>query len=283
MKIFLFVAIPVFLIITATYMLVQHLNTQQMQKGALQITSKPVSKVYLDGKYIGRTPISKTEPADMLQAGNYNIKLEPLDTRYSPYQEKISIATGIMTVVDRTFRTDSLSEGYVISLSPLNDKNVTELEVVAIPVGSSVALDSEPIGKTPLLHKNPTESDHIINVSKNGYNEKSIRIRTPKGFKLTVIAYLSIGEDGQAPDEESATPAPQTPAPSPTPASSILILDTPTGFLRVRQSPDINSAQITTVTPDSTYPLLNEQTGWYQIKLDDDQSGWVSSEYSRKQ
>lgn len=281
MKIFLFVAIPVFLIITVVVMSIRHFNMQQMQKGALQVTSKPVSKVYLDDKYIGRTPISKTEPADMLQAGNYNIKLEPLDTAYQPYQEKISIATGIMTVVDRTFRTDSLSEGSVISLSPLSDKNSAELEVIAIPVGSSVTLDSEPIGTTPLLHKDPTESDHIIRIKKNGYNEKSIRIRTPKGFKLTVIAYLSIGEDDTRAEDNTLTPPSITV--TPTPAPSVLILDTPTGFLRVRQSPDINSSQVTTVAPGSTHPLLSEQTGWYQIKLENDQTGWISSEYSRKQ
>lgn len=283
MKIFLFVAIPVFLIIIVVVMSIRHFNMQQMQKGALQVTSKPVSKVYLDDKYIGRTPISKTEPADMLQAGNYNIKLEPLDTAYQPYQEKISIATGIMTVVDRTFRMDSLSEGSVISLSPLNDKNSSELEVIAIPVGSSVTLDSEPIGTTPLLHKDPTESDHIIRVKKNGYNEKSIRIRTPKGFKLTVIAYLSIGEDSNPADDNDISPSPLSITTTPTPAPSVLILDTPTGFLRVRQTPDINSSQITTVAPGSTYPLLSEQTGWFQIKLENEQTGWVSSEYSRKQ
>lgn len=282
MKIFLFVAIPVFLISIAVFMSIRHFNMQQLQKGALQVTSKPVSKVYLDDKYIGRTPISKTEPADMLQAGNYNLKLEPLDTRYQPYQEKISIATGIMTVVDRTFRTDSLSEGSVISLSPLSDKETAELEVIAIPVGSAVTLDSEPIGTTPLSHKNPTESDHIIRIQKSGYNEKSIRIRTPRGFKLTVIAYLSIGEDTIQPDEE-VTPEPKSASPTPSPLPSALILDTPTGFLRVRQSPDINSPQITTVAPGKTYPIINEQTGWYQIKLENEQTGWISSEYSRKQ
>jgi hypothetical protein len=286
---FLFIIIPALLIALLVYLFILHLQNLSSQKGALQVTSMPVSKVYLNDKYIGRTPISKTDATDMIQADNYTIRLVPVDTSFSEYQEKITISTGILTVVDRKFNKESLSEGYVISLIPLIDKNQTELEVISFPAGSKIDLDANSIGKTPLLYKKPTESDHILNIYKEGYNEKAIRIRTPKGYRLTVIAYLSIGPADAKPVQPATTISPSpssTISPSPSEestATKVLILDTPTGFLRVRESNNLNSAQITTVAPGETYAIINEETGWFEIKLTDGKTGWISSQYAKKQ
>src|SRR5438477_1813118 len=162
MKKILFLIIPALLIAILIFLFIQYLNNQRSQKGALQVTSNPQSKVYLDNKYIGRTPLTKTDPKDMIQAGNYTIKLEPSDPNLSEYQEKITISTGVLTVVDRKFEKQELSEGYVITLSPLLDKKKLELEIISFPSGSKVELDANDIGKTPLLYKSPTESDHML-------------------------------------------------------------------------------------------------------------------------
>jgi len=284
MKKLIFVIIPLLLIILLIYLVIQHVNNMRTQKGALQVTSTPSSKVYLNDKYLGRTPVSKTEANDMIQSGNYTLKLVPEDTSLSEYQEKITISTGILTVVDRKFRKGALSEGSVISLTPLSDKEKTELEVISFPSGSRVLLDANAIGNTPLLFKNPTESDHILKVNKNGYKGKTIRIRTPKGYRLTIIGYLSIasenGEEQVVPDPSTSPSITLTPSPSP---AKVLILETPTGFLRVRQTNDLNSEQISTVNPGDTFPFVSEQPGWYQIKLSDGKTGWVSSEFAKKQ
>ena len=142
MKKFILILIPALLIAITAYLFIQYYNNLHSQKGALQVTSMPVSKVYLNDNYIGRTPISKTEATDMIPAGNYTIKLIPDDSSLSEYQEKITISPGILTVVDRKFKKGSLSEGYVISLVPLSDKNQTELEVISFPAGSKVGLDT---------------------------------------------------------------------------------------------------------------------------------------------
>src|SRR5664279_2853563 len=127
----------------------------------------------------------------MLSAGDYTIRLVPNDTSLREFQEKITISQAVLTVVDRKFGKNALSEGSIISLSPLSDKKKTELLVVSFPQGADVSLDDASIGSTPLLAEDPTESDHVLKVSKDGYNEKEVRIRTPLGYKLTVAAYLS--------------------------------------------------------------------------------------------
>ncbi len=286
MKKILFVIVPALLIALLIFLSIQYTNANRSQKGALQVTSSPGSKVYLDNRYIGATPLSKTDPSDMIQAGNYTIRLVPINASLSEYQEKITISTGILTVVDRKFRKGALSEGYVISLTPLFDKNKAELEVISFPTDAKIELDANEIGKTPFLYKKPTESDHLLKINKNGYKEKTVRIRTPAGYRLTVIAYLGVISGGAEEDAATPTKIPLSPTPSPSPtagAAKVLILNTPTGFLRVRASYNITAAIVTTVSPGDTFPLLGEQDDWLEIKLTDGRSGWISSQYAKKQ
>ncbi len=278
-KIF-FILIPALLLALLFFLIFQYMTKYQTQKGALQVTSSPESKVYLNDKYFGQTPLCKCEAADMLKTGEYTIRLVPVDKSLSEFQEKVTISPAVLTVVDRKFGKDSLSEGSVISLSPLSDKKKIELLVVSFPQGSNVRLDNNTIGDTPFLHKDPTESDHVLKVRKNGYKEKTIRIRTPMGYKLTVAVYLSTSTDTTNASGSAA------PTPSPTPSKTtakVAIFETPTGFLRVHQTSSLDSVEIARVAPGETYELVSEASGWFEIKLSDGKLGWISSQYASKE
>ncbi len=264
----------------ALYFAVQYYFSLNAQKGALQVTSSPESKVYLNNKYLGQTPLCKCEAADMLSAGEYTIRLVPLDTNLREFQEKVTISQAVLTVVDRKFGKNALSEGSIISLSPLADKQKTELLVASFPQGSEVLLDDSLIGTTPLHYKDPTESDHVLKIRKEGYSEKEVRIRTPRGYKLTVTAYLSTSGTLPQPASDSASLT----SPTPTVAQQrVKIQDTPTGFLRVRATASTTGAEVGRVSPGQSYPLTTEQEGWYEITLDDGTKGWISSEYASKE
>jgi hypothetical protein len=280
MKKFFLIFIPA-IIIALIFIPVFHLVMSFKEKGALQVTSFPESKVYLDGNYIGTTPLCKCEATDMLKAGSYTVRLVPENKDLSEFQEKITISSNVLTVVDRKFAKDSLSEGSVISLTPLKDKKKTELLIVSLPEGSTILLDDSEIGKTPFSFKDPTESDHVLTVRKTGYKEKIIRIRTPLGYKLTVAAYLSTVSDLSL-TTTSASQSAATLTPSPTiSGTTILILDTPTGFLRVRTT--INGEEMGRVVPGEIYEFVSEQGSWFEIKLKDGRNGWISSQYAKKQ
>lgn len=278
----LLIFIASFLLALILFLAVQFYLSLTAQKGALQVTSSPESKVYLGDKYIGQTPLCKCDSGDMITAGEYTIRLVPVDSALKEFQEKITISQAVLTVVDRKFGKNALSEGSIISLSPLTDKKKTELLVVSFPQGAEVALDDNALGSTPLLSKEPTASDHVLKVSKDGYNEKEVRINTPLGYKLTVSAYLSTNGAGE-------------PSPSPTPAASedvtptvspaeqkVTILNTPTGFLRVRSGASTSGYEVGRVQPQQSFPLISETEGWYEIKLPDGTTGWVSSDYAEK-
>ncbi|HVA96529.1 MAG TPA: PEGA domain-containing protein [Candidatus Acidoferrales bacterium] len=278
-----------FILALGLFLGVQYYLNIRAQKGALQVTSSPQSKVYLNGSYLGQTPLCKCQATDMVTPGDYTISLVPLDSSLQEFQEKVTISEGVLTVVDRKFGLNGQSEGSIISLSPLADNSAAQLEVVSFPQGANVLLDDQNIGTTPVFYHNPTESDHDLKISKEGYNEKEIRIRTPLGYKLTVAAYLSTSTTSlDAAPTTAATPTPSTeastsPIPTPTVTNSVVILNTPTGYLWVREGPSVSAGQITQVKPGAKYPLISEENNWYEITLSDGTTGWVSGQYAKKQ
>lgn len=58
----------------------------------------------------------------------------------------------------------------------------------------------------------------------------------------------------------------------------VTVLDTPTGFLRVRSGP--GGKELGKIDPGKKYPVLESKSGWLNILLDDGTSGWVSGKYT---
>ncbi|MCL4415395.1 MAG: PEGA domain-containing protein [Actinobacteria bacterium] len=249
-------------------------------KGALQVTASPSASVYLNNKLLGNTPLCKCDQENMLDVGEYTIRIVPKEGNFQPFEQKIKITKSVLTVVDRTFSQGSYSQGSIITLSSLENKKESQLSILSFPDKSDVYLDNELVGLSPSLLKNVTVSDHEIKLKKNGYKDKTVRIKTVAGYKLEALVFLGVNPD------IGTTSASQIPVVSLTPAplvSKVTILDTPTGFLRVRESNSVSSSQIGTVNPGEQYDLVSEEADWVQIKLSDGKAGWVSSQYIKKE
>ncbi len=278
----IFILIPSLILATSIFFLIQVFLIRGNEKGALQVTASPRSKVYLNGKLIGETPLCKCEQDDMLKAGEYTIKLVPASGEFSEFQEKITLTKSVLTVVDRKFGRGATSEGSIITLQPLKESSKRSLLVLSIPDKSEVFLDNTSVGFTPVLVNAITESDHELIIRKSGYAEKKVKIRTPTGFQLLAKVYLGVDEEGIV---LSPTPSPTPASPSATPnltPTKVTILQTPVGFLRVRADSTTSSEEIGRVTPGQEFELLDEVTGWYKIKLSDGKEGWISNQYAKK-
>lgn len=278
-------------------------------KGALQVTATPKSKVYLDGKMIGETPLCKCEYPNILPTGTYTIKIVPEGTMQDSFEQKITIEKSVVTVVDRIFAGPMVSDGSIISLKELpNDKDI-ELFVSSFPDKANVLLDRNLVGQTPLLLKNITSSDHEVTMEKGGYKEKTVHIHTVQGYKLTTIGYLAVDPSSLTNNpvaSSSATTIPPispslsvSPSPlvsekvssSPSPKASITmtpapgtvtILDTPTGYLNVHTDASISSQNVGKAKPGENYKILDEKNSMYQIKLSDGTLGWITNQYAKK-
>lgn len=285
MKQLFFISVPSIIIVIIVFLVVQLLILPRNAKGALQITANPVSKVIIDGKYIGTTPMCRCDGQNMLSVGDHTLRLSAVNGKLPDYQETIHIEKSVLTVVDRKLGTEGTSEGSVISLTPLEAGNDTQLLVTSIPDKTDVYVDNNPVGQTPLLLKQITQSDHTLKIKKDGYNEKIIRIRSPKGYKLLATVTLSLSSDSI---NISDTPTPPlltlTPSPTSTPKSqsSVTILQTPNGFLRVREEASVQSNEIGRVVEGQVFNVLEESSGWYKIELADGKIGWISSDYAQK-
>jgi hypothetical protein len=274
-KIVLFL-VPILIAVLVFFGIVFFLD-KKTGKGALQVTSVPKSQVYLDNLLIGTTPFCACDLTQMLAIGDHHIKLVPTEGNFKPYEEKIKINKSTLTAVDRTFAENAGSEGSVTSLNPLDDKNDAEVLVTSSPDGANVFLDSNPVGITPLLLRQVSLSDHDLRITKEGYKDKSLKIKTASGYELKSLFYLGINTDLSVP-QASSSGASLTPSPS----ASVLILNTPTGFLRVREDSSISSREIGRVSPGEKYELIREVEDWFEIKFASS-SGWISSQYAVKE
>ncbi len=270
-----------FVLAVVVFSAVVYYLSQNSQKGALQVTAIPKSKVYLDNKLIGETPLCKCEGSDMLPTRQYTLKLVP-EGDFPPYEEKITIGSSVLTVIDKTFGKGAFGEEKTITLSKLADAKAVELVVVSFPQDVQIFVDNTELGKTPLSNKILTASDHELRLVKEGYKEKTIRIRTVSGYKLTVIATLGVLPNLDTPLSSASAQLVATQSAMPT-VVKVTILQTPTGFLRVRESGSLNAAEIARVNPGDSFDFVEEKEEWFAIKLKDGKTGWVSNQYAKKQ
>lgn len=284
-KFFIVIVIPVILGLLVFFGVTYFLSQKDAGKGALQVTSVPQSSVYLDDKFIGQTPLCKCDSNSLLPTGDYTIRIVPLDPNFSnqPFEQKISINKSVLTVVDRTFGQGATSQGSVITLLPQTngDKSSGTLVVNSFPSGVNASLDGNSIGTSPLTFSHVVESDHDLLLSKPGYKDKTIRIHTVNGYTLSVIAFLAIDPNALSATSSAAENVASTSASLQ--VTKVTILDTPTGFLRVRSDPSLGGTEIAQVKPGEQYVFDEEQNGWTQITLSNGQKGWVSSSYVSKQ
>lgn len=278
--------LSILLVVSGLFLLVRVIfSFQNVERGALQVTATIKSRVFLNGKLIGETQLCKCNQNDTLATGNYELRIEPEDTNYAAFTTRIDINGGVLTAVDRTFLPGSLASAYSLTLEK-TDKAKPELLITSVPDGAMVTIDSVPSGVTPFKTDTLSSSEHELEIQKQGFAKKTIRIRTVDKHKLLVNAQLGTeGGDQSLQITPSATPTPiagVTLTPTPTTKNTVTILDTPNGFLRVRSGAGTTFSEVTKVKPGETYQLLDEKSGWYQIQVDSNTKGWISSQYAKK-
>ncbi|MDO8551475.1 MAG: SH3 domain-containing protein [bacterium] len=278
----------------------------------LQVKSVPVSTVFLDGKKLGRTLYEDKK----LASGDFTLRLVPENTtsNLSPWERKIKLINGAETIINWSFgESESKSSGEVMTLEKISDSKTAALQIISSPDSSLVKFDGEPKGFTPLFFDKQEPSDKGITLSASGFEEKTIDIKLLPGYKLILNVKLaevdSSEEDSGSTETENLAPTPsaqttpsakQTPTPTPkatvtpkptgkvtpTPVSLdkpyVTISSTPTGFLRVRSQPSTSASEIAQVKPGESYPLLDEQSGWYKIPYQEGKEGWISGQYAKK-
>ncbi len=228
--------------------------------GVLQVNAIPKSTVFLDGVEVGQTPYSN----DKLKKGDYQVKV-------GTWEQKVIVLSGVMTYVSREFYSASGdSAGQVLTLEKIPSASGPELAVISDPDAASVIIDGLEKGKTPIILKNLDVGQHTIAVSLSGYSDQVILGRLVNGYRLNAVVNLQ--------KINTQTPLPEIVVPQATQSAQVQIQDTPTGFLRVRSTPDINASESGRVYPGEKYPIVSQEANWVEIKFKNS-TGWVSKDY----
>ncbi len=231
------------------------------QTSGISILSDPAgATVFLNEKQISVTPYEDKG----LEVGDYMVKLEK---GQASWQGRVKLSAGTVTVVNRDIATDSASSaGEILTL----DKG-KGLTIISNPTEAAVEIDGKSYGKTPIT-VNIDTGEHTILVSHQNYLPRSIRADLPVNFNLTVSVDLALSEA----DLTSTT------APVITVTPEVVVKQTPTGFLRVRDKSNLNGKEIAQVKPGDILILLEEIGSWDRVRLSNGTEGYVSASYVEK-
>ncbi len=282
------------LIIGGVFLAIRSFSSNQ-GPSRFKITSTPASTIFLDTQHLGKTPYE-----DNVKNGEYTLKLIP-EGGLPSWQTKIKLSSGVLTYVNHDFGEQELtSAGEILTLEKISGQKA-EIAVISTPDSAAVTLDGTPRGATPLMMSDIEAGEHEINVSASGFVSRGVKVKTTPGFKLVVSFQLALStasssatpspeaspSPGASPKSSPKASAKATPKPSTTPGAElprpyVKILDTPTGFLRVRMEPSTSATEAAQVDPGQTFPLLDQQSGWYKIRYKGTSEGWISGQYAEK-
>lgn len=252
------------------------------KEGVLKVASSPTASVFLDNKHVGRTPV-ETKVA----SGDYTIRIVPETTTQAlaSWQGSIKITPDILTYVNANLAESEFTTSVETMWLEKITSKLAEVAVRTNPDGAMASIDGETKGITPISIPNITAGDHALAIISSGFLPRNIKIKTTAGYKLNAIVKLALS--GETPPEASASPA-LTPTPTKIASTTdptkpfVTIKDTPTGFLRVRMEPSTSASEAARVNPGEKYHVEDEKTGWYQIKYDAKNLGWISGQYATK-
>ena len=282
--VFLAILLGLVLLVAAVIRL---LTNRGPKEGELRVDSQTVATIFLDNKNIGRTPFR-----NKVESGEYTLKLVPesATAQLTTWEGQIAVGQGLLTFVNAILSDSELTTAVdVVWLEKITSKQ-SELSVTTNPDGATVLVDDQTRGVTPLSVSDIAPGDRNLSITSSGFLSRSLKIKTTPGYRVIANFKLALSAGGQA--SPTATPTPDlsgTPKAtgsasqqSDPPKPFVLIKDTPTGFLRVRLEPTTGASEAARVNPGEKYTYFDNQNGWYQIKYDRTNTGWVSGQYVEK-
>lgn len=243
-------------------------------KAGIIVDTNPSSTVFVNNEEVGKSRYEGT-----FEPGEKTIKLVPdsFEKPLPPYEVKVTLVPGVKTMIQREFgSSEETSSGAIVSFEKTSEKD-SSLAVVSTPDAGQLSLDGQVRGFTPYKTPLLSSGEHVLSLTASGFIEKTIKVKTYPGYKLTAIVKLAVDTNKV---ETSPTPTPQ----SEEKKYIIEILNTPTGFLRVRSEASTLAKEVGQVEPGKKYNLLgeDEKTGWFKIEYQEGKEGWVSNQYAKK-
>ena len=267
------------------------------KKAGIQITSQPDANVVINGKSVGKTPYY-VENAD---AGSASIQMTAIGSGQS-WEGKVNLVSGTLTTVHRDFGvTPDKSHSYTLSFEKLANNKDSSISIISLPANATVSIDGKPAGFTPITN-DVTAGPHVFSFTAPGYQDKIVNAAVQEGYRLVINLTMATMAIVPSPTPSPVATASAVPPPKPTAAvitplpkqaspSAVMakpyveILNTPTGWLKVRSTSSVASEDnvVAKVNPGDkfVYKELESTTTWYSIEYIKGSWGFVSSQYAK--
>ncbi|MFZ2152678.1 MAG: PEGA domain-containing protein [Microgenomates group bacterium] len=235
-------------------------------KSGIEIISYPSAKVYIDDKEAGMTPYK----SNTLKPGEVKVKLM---INGQEWIKTVHLENGANTVINREFSEDGQNGGYLLYFEGTGDTKKSGIMLSSRPDRSTVLIDDEVKGFSPIRLEDIGEGDRKLTISYPGHKSINSYIRMVNGYQLVIDADLI----------EEKVQAVTTTVPTPTEVTGekmLRILETETGWLRVRSSANSSGTEVTKIKPGEKYKVLQQSTDWTQIDLGNNKNGWILSKYA---
>jgi hypothetical protein len=250
----------------------------------LNIISDPVgANVFIDGSRVGQTPYSSSD----ISQGDYDLRIE-----YPGYESqtarieinpgfKLNVSASLFPVpvpqrVDLLEGSATLYDIYTDSPLVVSDLASWSKAVAYWNRTRGINLAGVGVNKEQVF-------DFYLDFEGNLYNDVGIQVAVEEAdFMQTADkgAYLRRLSDGEGLSERARETYLALSSGGGL-SKKALILDTGTGWLRVRGTPSLNGAEVARVDVGQRYTVLEQNAEWVKIQVSEGLSGWVSSTYAR--
>lgn len=264
---------------------------------ALQVITTPSAAVFVDDIHMGVTG-EVGFINNKIAPGEHSVRLVPeSESNKASWEGKINLVPGVMVAIKRVLGpNDAESAGEIVTLEKINSRDQAPLAIVSAPDQAVVKIDGEPRGFAPLVINDLPPDNYEVIFGSPGYQERQVAAKTIIGYKLVIDVQLAREIEGiqeatgsAAVEDDANDKAEPEQSPTPTRAdepegedtSLVRIKETPNGWLRVREKPSTDAAELAKVNAGKTFPYLGEtENGWYKIEYEEGKEGWVSGVYS---
>lgn len=252
---------------------------------AVSVTTDPSdAQLKIDGAEKDKTPVF----VDDLAPGDHQLRVEKIG--FESKELKVRVEEGHLLRVSVKLAINPLAAEPQAVENPLEKVSVYNLlenqtreiidsETLLRGAVGWVAINGLPKSFPPLNYL-LDESGVVYNLQGEAVDIQNLDVGEGEKLEELLVGYLSIDNQGLS---EKANAALKSLAAkvlkTPPPVKKVKVLPTGTGWLRVRQEPNLAAAEINKINVGESFPLLEQGEGWVKIKLPDDTEGWVSADF----
>jgi hypothetical protein len=152
-------------------------SRQQPNMGSIEVGSVPGgSSVYLDGNYMGQTPVNSYSDLTSIPDGSHTLLIRHTD--YQDYTQTVYVQGGGVVTVNAQLTPNA----------PLPTPDTTgQIIIVSTPAGAELFLDNIFKGITPVTLSDIPQGSHVVMVKQTGYTDSSQTV-TVTGGQSTPVA-----------------------------------------------------------------------------------------------